>query len=172
MKDAPMARSDLRLRHSNLPPPGERPPFLRSKAHFLRRFADAAPPLLGAPLLAVIATFFMQPRASGFEHGASHPTPPQHQSAADTNEADHSTLSYAASEVLRAIEARDPGRARALLPLLPDDAREHREAFGVMLECVEAPSNDVTARAYRYYLEQAPKELRQPLYAACLAAPR
>ena len=149
------------------------PSVLRGQGHLLRRFADAAPgrgalPVLGAPLLAVIATFFMQPRASGFEPGDPPDSVFHEQRSVEAH-----PLSYAASEVLQSIEARDSRRARALIARLSaDDVREHGEALGVMLQCVETPGGDVTANAYRYYLERAPESLRQPLYAACMGQPR
>lgn len=156
-------------------------PFFNSEAQMLRRFADAAPghgafPLLGAPLLAVIAIFLVQPRASGFEPDAPSASGPQVQAAANTSPAEAPEaypVSYATGEVLQAIEARDALRARTLLAQLSaDDLREDGKALRLMLECVETPSNQVMANAYRYYLERAPESLRQPLYAVCLARPQ
>ena len=175
-----------------------------SEAQALRRLADELPgrgvlTLLGAPLLAVVATFWLQPKAIGSEpttlgapalqteYAASNPglraaaaspgpidpagSPPPHEQS-------EPFLSIA-----HAIDAGEWGQARALLTALPEAnesadregrAREGTklaalgQGYQIVLDCLEHPNNDTTARALHFYLEGAPEALRPRLRAACL----
>ena len=146
----------------------------------LQSFADAAPgrgalPLLGAPLLAVVVTFVLQPKASGSYHDAplaSEPTltiPAEPALGANVASVD-STFQRESEAISQALGARQFELAHTLLAQpAPAGAREHWRAYRMMLECLEHPSNGATAGAYRFYLEDAPVDVRSDLFRACLS---
>ena len=139
----------------------------------------AAVTLLGAPLLAVVATFWLQPKASGLEASArvevAHAT---QASVPRTSLASTETVPRQEREpfdrIAQAIDAHELNHARELLALTkPSQAssaldRQLWQAYALMVDCLQAPSNDLTADAYRFYLEQAPASARPRLRQACL----
>lgn len=123
------------------------------------RGATGALPLLGAPLLAVIATFVLQP----------HP-----ESAVGSETAPPTDIAFQApwDAVEQALDARRFDLARSLLGSSPDaETQSHWQAYAMMLDCLERPSNEATTAARRFYLEGAPEDVRPSLYRTCLAAP-
>lgn len=139
------------------------------------RGATGALPLLGAPLLAVVATFVLQPKASGYD-------------SADAIGADVPVLTISEPDVSVAVnpsdissgarwadvqEALDAGRFEVARSLLAEptrvEARAHWRAYSMMLECLERPSNDARAAARRFYLDGAPADIRADLFKACLS---
>lgn len=143
----------------------------------LQSFADAAPgrgalPLLGAPLLAVVVTFVLQPKASGSYHDAPLASEPGLTVAEEpANVASVNASFQRESEAItQAMEAREFALAHTLLAKpTPAGAREHWRAYRMMLDCLEHPSNGATAGAYRFYLEDAPADVRPDLLRACLS---
>jgi hypothetical protein len=142
-------------------------------------FADAAPgrgalPLLGAPLLAVVVTFVLQPKASGSYHDAPLASEPVFAIPAEPAlglSATDTSFQGESKAISSALDAGQFERARTLLAKpAPAGAREHWRAYRLMLECLEQPSNGATAGAYRFYLEDAPADLRPDLFRACLSA--
>ena len=146
----------------------QRKPLAESRA--LRTFADAASgrsalPLLGAPLLAVVATFVFQPKASGsYQDAAFAPEPaPEAVAFADGVR----TEPWVAVE--QALDARRFDVARSLLARSPERATSARwQAYSLMLECLERPSDGATAAARRLYLAGAPADVRSDLFRICL----
>jgi len=146
----------------------QRTPIAESRA--LQTFADAASgrsalPLLGAPLLAVVATFVFQPKASGSHQDAAFVSEPASETATLADDA--------RSEPWTAVEqALDIGRfdvARSLLAHSPERASSARwQAYSLMLECLERPSDGASAAARRLYLAGAPTDVRRDLFRVCL----
>lgn len=146
------------------------------------RGATGALPLLGAPLLAVVATFVLQPKASG-----SHPdvavgsetsmlalnSEPELPSNPSANVEPNEVAAPAPWEaVQQALDARRFDVARSLLGDSPlAEARSHWQAYAMMLDCLERPSNEATSAARRFYLEGAPADVRPNLFRTCLSTP-
>lgn len=131
------------------------------------RGATGALPLLGAPLLAVIATFVLQPKTSdSYQDSAFH-----HDSTAETaaiTGADGASSDWA--PVRRALEAGHFDVARSLLGDTPHtDANSYWLAYAMMLECLERPSDAATTAAQRFYVEGAPADARPDLFKLCLS---
>jgi len=146
----------------------------------LQSFADAAPgrgalPLLGAPLLAVVVTFVLQPKASGSYHDAplaseARLTIPEEPALGANVASVDASFQRESEAISQALEAREFALAHTLLAKpAPAGAREHWRAYRMMLECLEQPSNSATAGAYRFYLEDAPADVRPDLLRACLS---
>lgn len=146
----------------------------------LRSFADAAPgrgalPLLGAPLLAVVVTFVLQPKASGSYYDAPVAAEPALAMPAEPTLALNAAAENAAFQreseaISNALQARQFELAHTLLAKpTPRGAREHWRAYRMMLDCLEHPSNGATAGAYGFYLEGAPADIRPALFNACLS---
>ncbi len=167
----------------------ERRLLFAAESRALRQLADAAPgggalTLLGGPLLALVATFCVQPNASesasvssptssrtSFAHEAESNIDVGDQPLASEAELDEEVEPF--KSIHAALQARDFDRARQLLasaPALRDDPLVER-SYELMLECLRAPSNDLMARAYHFYLEEAPPALRTHLSEACLRTP-
>ncbi|HEY6722794.1 MAG TPA: hypothetical protein VI197_02150 [Polyangiaceae bacterium] len=131
------------------------------------RGVTGALPLLGAPLLAVIATFVLQPKASGYL--------PEGTAGSEVSlPSDTGDIAFQASwDAVQ--QALDTGRfdvARALLGDSPDaEADSHWQAYAMMLDCLEHPSNEATAAARQFYFEGAPEDVRPKLFRTCLSAP-
>lgn len=137
------------------------------------RGATGALPLLGAPLLAVIATFVLQPKSSdlyqngGLAFEAEAATAPELDAAPQS---DDEAGPWAA--VQQALDAKRFDVARSLLADSPERAAgEHWQAYAMMLDCLERPSNEATNVARRFYLEGAPADVRPDLFRTCLSAP-
>jgi hypothetical protein len=122
-----------------------------------------------------VVTFVLQPKASGSYHDAplasepvlEIPAEPALGSSLSATDASFQSESKAISS---ALETGQFERAHALLAKpVPAGAREHWRAYRMMLECLEQPSNGATAGAYRFYLEDAPADLRPDLFRACLS---
>jgi len=142
---------------------------LRKEWTALHTFADAAwargtLPLIGAPLLAVVATFVLQPKASG---SYQDPSFVSEAPAADSAAGE----SWVA--VQQALDARHFGLARALLAEPPAEpaARADWQAYTLMLQCLEHPSKESSSAAERYYLAGAPADVRASLLRTCLSTP-
>lgn len=134
------------------------------------RGATGALPLLGAPLLAVVATFVLQPKTSGsYPEGALH-----HDSVTETPATVAAGEDGSVSEwgpVRRALEARHFDVARALLGDAPHaEATSHWQAYTMMLECLERPSTAAITAAQRFYEQGAPADARPDLLRLCLSA--
>lgn len=136
------------------------------------RGATGALPLLGAPLLAVIATFVLQPKTSGsYPEGAYYDDGTGAESPALVAGGDIEAPSEWA-HVQQALEARHFDVARSLLGDSPHaEARSHWQAYTMMVDCLERPSDEATTAAQRFYLEGAPADVRPELFRACLSAP-
>jgi hypothetical protein len=158
-----------------------RPPFFASESRALKRLADALPgrgalTLLGAPMLAVVATFCLQPKAVGSEPADSFAPAGVASTVRPLDNPTESPPAYESTEpfqsVLMSIEAHEFERARELLAAVSETNDPGlRKALEVIVDCLQSPSNDTTAHAFRYYLEQAPVQVRPRLRAACLSTP-
>lgn len=140
------------------------------------RGATGALPLLGAPLLAVIATFVLQPKASGYDPdgpvGAEAPViaVPSEPTLAAVSPNDISSGAQW-TDVQAALDAGRFDVARSLLgEPARIEARAHWQAYSMMLECLERPSTDARTAARRFYVDGAPADLRADLFKACLSA--
>jgi len=142
------------------------------------RGATGALPLLGAPLLAVVATFVLQPKASGYDsEGLAGPEVPvlavsEPDLASGVSPSD---LAFGArwAPVQEALATKRFDLARSLLAEpARAESRGHWQAYSMMLECLERPSNDARAAARRFYADGAPAELRADLFRTCLAVTR
>ena len=139
------------------------------------RGATGALPLLGAPLLAVVATFVLQPKASGYDSADAigSEAPALAMSEPDVSVAvSSSDLAFRArwAPVQEALDARRFEVARSLLAEpARAESRAHWQAYSMMLECLERPSNDARAAARRFYLDGAPADTRADLLRACLS---
>jgi hypothetical protein len=80
------------------------------------------------------------------------------------------TFQRESEAISQALEARQFEVAHTLLSKpAPAGAREHWRAYRMMLECLEHPGKSATAGAYRFTLEEAPREMRSDLASACLS---
>jgi hypothetical protein len=143
------------------------------------RGATGALPLLGAPLLAVVATFVLQPKASGYDPdgpvGAEAPmlaVPSEPGLALQLAAVRPSDISSGGpwADVRAALDAKRFDVARSLLGEPARlEARAHWRAYSMMLECLERPSDEARTAARRFYLDGAPADVRADLFKICLS---